>query len=514
MSKIKKAIFIFFFASVGSHAESIFVGWPSERANVSTINVEGNTFFYGTANQRGGLITFSVDVKEDGWYRIYADTIAPNDFSNSFLVTLPGENTARLWNLPVSSESQINEILLSGSFDSLIYLEKGVNLFNFEVVEEETKIADMILELEPESLASGYPSSTVNMKSEVVEGNTFFYGTGGAGKIGFKVHVRNAGFYKLEANVIAAEGSSNSFRVNEANSSQVWHLQKNSKPSFQEYGRVYLHAGENEIIFNERESYTKIADIRVSRVIEQRYENQNVYEAFAGFDSEYTGLCESYTLDKLVNDLGIAIGYQSVEEERNCTINDTLRTKLLANLLTGYGGTVANISLSPASGYTLSYDIRFDEAFEWKLGGKLPGLQGGETRTGGTSGSDGLGWSVRLVWAADGYINPYVYHKDQPGKYGDSLGGKNLVKLSRGEWYNLEIFVKVNTEDNFNGKLTIKLNGREVFYKNDLRFATELGAHYVNSLGFHIFRGGSSQDYISDLDGYIYIDNLRIEKLP
>ncbi len=70
----------------------------------------------------------------------------------------------------------------------------------------------------------------------------------------------------------------------------------------------------------------------------------------------------------------------------------------------------------------LSYIVRFDKEFEFVKGGKLPGLCGGpESVTGGRPANGKNGFSARIMWRRDGRGEAYLYHMDQPDKYGESL---------------------------------------------------------------------------------------------
>ena len=63
-----------------------------------------------------------------------------------------------------------------------------------------------------------------------------------------------------------------------------------------------------------------------------------------------------------------------------------------------------NGSISPQS-MLLSYEVAFDQAFQFIKGGKLPGLRGGPDTQGCEGGSQPNGtdcWSTRLMWRTAG----------------------------------------------------------------------------------------------------------------
>lgn len=64
-----------------------------------------------------------------------------------------------------------------------------------------------------------------------------------------------------------------------------------------------------------------------------------------------------------------------------------------------------NGSLQSPQTMLLSYELAFDENFQWVKGGKLPGLRGGKDSDGCEGGSLPNGtdcWSARLMWRMDG----------------------------------------------------------------------------------------------------------------
>jgi N-sulfoglucosamine sulfohydrolase len=72
----------------------------------------------------------------------------------------------------------------------------------------------------------------------------------------------------------------------------------------------------------------------------------------------------------------------------------------------------------PGREFTLNYDVRFDEDFQFVKGGKLLGLGPKRHITGGRPIVPG-GWSARVTFKEGGAARLYTYHQDQPGQYGD-----------------------------------------------------------------------------------------------
>ncbi len=87
----------------------------------------------------------------------------------------------------------------------------------------------------------------------------------------------------------------------------------------------------------------------------------------------------------------------------------------------GAGYTFA-AKLPPRNAYYMEYDVRFGARFDFVLGGKLPGLCGGECNTGGQLPTGYDGWSTRYMWRKKGAGVIYAYHPDQPTRFGRTLG--------------------------------------------------------------------------------------------
>ena len=67
------------------------------------------------------------------------------------------------------------------------------------------------------------------------------------------------------------------------------------------------------------------------------------------------------------------------------------------------GGGVFRQKLPPLSSRSLSYRVLFEKGFDFRRGGKLPGLGGGKANTGGNK-PTGDGWSARYMWGEDGKL--------------------------------------------------------------------------------------------------------------
>ena len=123
---------------------------------------------------------------------------------------------------------------------------------------------------------------------------------------------------------------------------------------------------------------------------------------------------------------------------------------------------------APVEAAYARYAIRFADDFDFVLGGKLPGLAGGEANAGGNAPTGVDGWSARMMWREEGCIVFYVYHVDQPGEFGQDVGWGTAFE--RGQWHVVELLGVMNEPGKNDGVLMGWLDGRLVADRRDLRF--------------------------------------------
>lgn len=172
------------------------------------------------------------------------------------------------------------------------------------------------------------------------------------------------------------------------------------------------------------------------------------------------------------------------------------------------GGIQFDKSLPKAEAYYLDYYLKFKTGFDFRLGGKLPGLtSGGEKFTGGVHPDMGEGWSARYMWRKDGELVLYFYHLDMKKKWGDDL--KMNTTLEDGKWYRITQYIKVNSADQFNGVMEVWLDGEQIYLNKQVRFRlAPLGQ--IDSFYFSTFHGGNTDDWGPKNDSYIYFDKFKV----
>ena len=125
----------------------------------------------------------------------------------------------------------------------------------------------------------------------------------------------------------------------------------------------------------------------------------------------------------------------------------------------------------------LRYYVKFDKGFDFRKGGKLPGLMGGGdswSRFGGNQPDGTNGWTLRFMWVDGGKLIVYAYiPKSKNGKWGEAKWGQGIscsFKAEPNKWYCIEQYVNVGTPNKDDGKLKVWINGVEKVDINDMRF--------------------------------------------
>jgi hypothetical protein len=178
------------------------------------------------------------------------------------------------------------------------------------------------------------------------------------------------------------------------------------------------------------------------------------------------------------------------------------------------GGAAWNQSFEGRDEVTLSYVVRFSPDFDWRRGGKLPGLGGGPGKTTGGRRADGLnGFSVRPMWRADGRMEAYAYHAGQTKDYGDSLSLPKDFRLPRDQDIRIHLRVRMNHPERADGLLELKVTfgdttGEVASHKMVWRKTPAIQA---DKFLFETFHGGSDLSWAPDRACHAEFGNLGIE---
>jgi len=156
----------------------------------------------------------------------------------------------------------------------------------------------------------------------------------------------------------------------------------------------------------------------------------------------------------------------------------------------------------------LSYNIYFENGFDWGLGGKLPGFVAipvGGSLTGPTPDE---GCFAIMMWQPNGKIKYYSYfHEDFDYKYG--RGPVIPSTFTAGRWHNV-------TQRLVNSSPWAKDGMQEIFIDGVLDFSwknvqtREKSDIFINTLALNTFQGGGDASYAPNVDGTMWMDGLEV----
>ncbi|MCH8502489.1 MAG: hypothetical protein LAT77_11335 [Aliidiomarina sp.] len=162
----------------------------------------------------------------------------------------------------------------------------------------------------------------------------------------------------------------------------------------------------------------------------------------------------------------------------------------------GSARVVRNVALAGASEQAeLEFAVQFCDGFDFARGGKLHGLGPRQPVAGGNP-VEPERWSARLMWRANGTLQTYVYHQDQPGRYGDTKTAPDF-QFQPGEYYQVKIRVTLNSAaDLADGSMQVFVDDQQLIDHQALRFRSQMSdASQIQQFLFSTFHGGSSPEW-------------------
>jgi hypothetical protein len=171
----------------------------------------------------------------------------------------------------------------------------------------------------------------------------------------------------------------------------------------------------------------------------------------------------------------------------------------------------------PYSEVAVSYKVFFPRDWDFVLGGKLPGVWGGDPGSGGGNwNSDG--WSARVMFREGGEAVAYLYMSTDQGSYNGSekcplvknqgtgfddiahhtngagidIWRKKGLQLKKGTWNSVTLAVKVNTRGKADGSITLTVNGKTQTFN---KICWSKTSQKINGLTFASWMGGGSAEY-------------------
>ncbi|WP_231566422.1 polysaccharide lyase [Litchfieldella xinjiangensis] len=148
----------------------------------------------------------------------------------------------------------------------------------------------------------------------------------------------------------------------------------------------------------------------------------------------------------------------------------------------------------------LQYQVRFEYGFDYVKGGKLPGLYGGNSPSGGETAEGDEGFSMRFMWRENGKGELYEYVASQSDEddYGDSVGRGEWVFPS-GQWVTVEQEVVLNTPGESDGIARVWIDGRPVLEQSNIVYRTTPSLT-IDGMMFSTFFGGHGEEWRTPRD--------------
>lgn len=170
---------------------------------------------------------------------------------------------------------------------------------------------------------------------------------------------------------------------------------------------------------------------------------------------------------------------------------------------------LADLNLAPQDALRLSYYVRFSDDFDFVKGGKLPGLFGGDSQSGGDEADGTNGFSTRFMWRKNGAGELYAYLPTSKKKeYGSSIG-RGQWQFKPGVWYRLEQEVILNQPGLADGRVRVWLDGQQVLNKTGLTFRST-DQLKINGIFFSTFFGGNDKSWATPRDVHVDFANFAV----
>ncbi|GAB1524252.1 hypothetical protein RhiTH_007405 [Rhizoctonia solani] len=232
------------------------------------------------------------------------------------------------------------------------------------------------------------------------------------------------------------------------------------------------------------------------------------------------------------------LSHPVVEKEGKKAMEITFNAGSFAYRSKALGG-VSFYALGPASQpltnakvMTFSFGLMFQDGFQFKKGGKLPGLYGGTSDSVATGCSGGRRsddcWSCRFMWRSNGAAELYTYLPPSAeavnkkaacsgpgatcdGDYGWSLG-RGEWKWETGKWQTIAQKVTLNDVGKSNGEMIVYYNGAVVYSAKNIVIRTKDNADPRGAM-VQSFFGGHDESWASPIKQKLWISDLSMAVL-
>ena len=156
--------------------------------------------------------------------------------------------------------------------------------------------------------------------------------------------------------------------------------------------------------------------------------------------------------------------------------------------------------------------MRFEQGFDFQLGGALPGFASGTAIDDGGQPNGHDGFSAQMMWAEGGDAISYVYHPDNTNPFGDGLHWANS-SFTPGQWTNVETRVRLNTPGLNDGIIEGWMDGELVLRQTNLHFRDTADLQ-IEGLFFSTFFGDGTQEGTPSRNETIDFDNFVVSDSP
>lgn len=155
----------------------------------------------------------------------------------------------------------------------------------------------------------------------------------------------------------------------------------------------------------------------------------------------------------------------------------------------------------------LTYCIEFDADFDFVIGGKMPGIGGGSTPTGGV-GADCSGYTLRMQWGGgsnQSNMIAYLYWQGQSGQNsGNNPAFGDVFPLGfdpqQGTKYEITMGVNIGTPGNNDGWFEVYVNGTLYVSQYNMMFMCPTSTYSNDKFVFSTFYGGGSAAWAPQTD--------------
>ncbi|MDA9557382.1 hypothetical protein N9R79_07780 [Vibrio sp.] len=191
------------------------------------------------------------------------------------------------------------------------------------------------------------------------------------------------------------------------------------------------------------------------------------------------------------------------------------------------------IALSNHNTLHFSYKVRFKEDYDFRLGGKLPGLGGLNKNVDRSIYPTGCrsegqkpdhGFSLRVMFREQGKAVGYFYHQDNPNinnGRGNNNCGEDVPYQHKGDdfyfipgqTYLIEQSVTMNSPNESNGRVHVYINGNRVLMRDNMVFS-QTGQYGINTILLDIWHGGSQDNWAPQVNSAITIDDFALSTEP